>query len=153
VGYTLNKGFTFLEVIIVVAILLVLTGTVMPMYVGIINDRSLAEVEDQIILILRLARGRSDAGLSDSAHGVYVDNDVLPHSLVLFEGGSYLSRNPAQDYVVEFGEEFSLTTNFAGGDVVFSRVLARADEEGEIVATHIGGEQEIIQINKLGQIR
>lgn len=138
-------GFTFVEIILVVALLAVSSGMVAPIYFSAKNKDDLSNSVHIVVSSLRRAQLFSMAVKEDSSWGVkMVDNDI-----VIFKGDNYLSRE------VEWDESFSINKNISQSgidEIFFSKLNGRPNVNGDIVLGNNSGNSLIININSLGVV-
>jgi len=131
------KGFTLIEVLTVVGILVVLTAMAVPAYHYFQAESELSNTTEEIITILRLAQNKTLASEGASQWGVFFDNSASPHQFVLFKGASYPSLDPAFDEVHSLPtsvEIYGINLGGGGGDeIIFNRLTGGTDQTGNIV--------------------
>ena len=149
-----QKGFTLLEIMLSVAIIIVLAGAVSPFYVDWKNAVELDSAVAQIRQDLRLARARSLSGYNDSPHGVYFDIDPSgADKIIVYQGSSYAAREVGYDKEYEFDASLSLSTDITGNEINFSQGLGEPSQTGEISITNERTEEIASSaINSLGLI-
>ncbi|OGF26840.1 hypothetical protein A2303_01785 [Candidatus Falkowbacteria bacterium RIFOXYB2_FULL_47_14] len=147
------KGFTLIELFIVIGIFVVLASVAMPVYGGWLSaaqlDAAIAETRSG----LRQARTLGIAGKNDSAHGIYFSIDPAgADAFVLYQGSTYAARETGYD--LETALPGSLEIGFDGGaEINFSKGSGEPDAAGTITITHGGsGETAQIVVNGLGII-
>lgn len=89
----MNKGFTLIEVIIVICIFLVLLVIFWPVGTSFYRQELLSKTESQIIWALKQARTDAIDQKNNSSFGIYFQNQQI----VLFQGSSFDQRVPNQD--------------------------------------------------------
>lgn len=144
-----EKGFTFIELIIVVTILLLLAVAGAPLFGNLQVSSQLNENSTQIVQTARIARQRSVVWLNDSAHGIYFDIDGSGNDeYVLYQGSSYGTRDASLDATTTLDSPLSLSTSLAEGttnDVNFSKGLGIPSATGTVTLTHdVSGTKTII---------
>lgn len=151
-----KKGYTLIEVLVVVVILGILLALAVTSFPSLFDRRSLEGLEQQTISLLEEARARTlssheaSAGSGEgSAYGVYFD--TTNNELELFSGTSYETANAVK--VVAFGENFLFSIDF-GDQVSFERLTGRARQTGTITITEqSSGNTEEITIDSSGRIQ
>ena len=140
----LRKGFTLIEVTLVVSLMLIVSIVSFPLGISFYNLQTLNETTDNVEQALKRAQTFATAGKHDSAFGVR----LLENEYVIFEGDSYLTRVQSEDEV--FPTLSSVT--FSGLDeVVFSKLHGEPSSVG-VVNMSLGGNEQQIEITSLGNI-
>lgn len=109
-----SLGFTLIELMLVIVILLIITGVAAPFYSRFLLQNDTALIADQISGQLRKAQIYSISGKFNNSWGLYKDGNTL----VLFAGPNFLNRNP------RFDETFSLNPNInitGLNEIIFTR--------------------------------
>lgn len=151
-----DSGFTLLEFLLALALMILLTSAAFPLYVNMQWTAQLNDSTARVIGDVRLARELSSARSNDSQYGVYVDaNPVGADRLIFFNGPSYAGRNPAYDRVTTFFDiivlEKALSTG--GSEIVFSKNTGIPSATGTITLTHSGSNTtRTITINAYGMV-
>ena len=119
-----EKGFTAVEFIVVLAILIILFGTSVAFYISLSKKPDLDGTAQEIAIVLRYARSKALASEELSQYGVYFDNTTSPHQYVLFEGYNYSERDPSFDKIHTFPKKIEIYEINLDGEkeVVFNRM-------------------------------
>lgn len=150
------KAFTYLEVIVVVAIFVstFALGTMSLTYFLSSNVNN--AVEDKLISELRLARNYSEMRVQDSSWGVhFYDNPSGIDNFTMFKGDSYVTRDNSFDEVYEFPPNLnysSISLNGGGSEIVFSRMNGETMNYGDVTMLNDSGKTLNINVNQYGQI-
>ncbi|MCK5510125.1 prepilin-type N-terminal cleavage/methylation domain-containing protein [Candidatus Parcubacteria bacterium] len=149
-----KKGFTLLEIILSITIIIVLAGAVSPFYVDWKNAVELDTAVSQLKQDLRFARARSLSGYNDSPHGAYFDiNPSGADKIVVYQGSSYAAREVGYDKEYIFDVSLSLDTIITGNEINFSQGLGEPSQTGEVSITNEHTEETAVSaINSLGLI-
>lgn len=153
---TFQTGFTLLEVLIVVALMIILAATALPLYGNLQWTAQLNEIEARAVGELRLARELSSARSGDSQYGVYFEvNPASADRMIFFRGASYALRNPDYDRTTSLSDILTLQSGLSGGgdEVVFTKNFGIPSVTGTITLTHSGsGDSRVISINAYGMV-
>ena len=153
---TFQKGFTLLEFLIALALMILLVGAALPLYGNLLWTTQLHETALRAVGDIRLARELSVARKDDSQYGVYLDvNPVGTDRLIFFRGGSYGGRNPSYDRVTTFSDLILLQKVLSGGgsQIVFSKNAGIPSATGTITITHTGSNTtRAIIVNAYGMV-
>lgn len=110
-----NRGFTFVEMILVVALISIVTGMSVVFYSRFINQNAVLNTVDQLVGELHKAQIYAMSGKQNSNWGV----NYASQTITLYSGTSYVARNTA------FDEKFNVngTVSVSGlSDLNFARV-------------------------------
>ena len=135
------KGFTLVEVILVLAILMLLALLTIPLGIRFYKSQELNFVTDELVQTLRRAQLQA-MSQANYSFGVYIQ----PGQYILFRGDSYMTNDDEEVFVV------SNDISFGGlNEVVFSKLDGIPSSEGTITLTNDAGEKSI-NINSLGRV-
>lgn len=143
-----NKGFTLIEILVVISLTMLLAGVSSVVYGNIQVSTQLNETSSQIAQNLRLAKEQSASGKNNAAHGIKFD----ANQYTLFQGSSYLTREVSFDRVYVLGSGLSLATTLIGNEIVFSKGVGDPNTNGTITLSHIVNGSRSITINNYGVI-
>ena len=148
----MKRGFTLLEMILVLAVIAVVSGILLGAFASFREASQLTETHSSIIGILKDARSRTLASKGNSNHGVHFEEIKT----VLFKGSTYSSSDPSNEiYLLPAGIKIS-SINLTGGaaDTVFTRLLGTTTASGKITITskRDSGQSKTIDILSTGVI-
>lgn len=139
------KGFTLIEILLVIAIIVILAAILVPLGLDFYKRQQLQAHSQQILQTLRRAQLKAMAVEEDSSFGVYITND----GYILFKGISYLNRDPQYDEIFELPS--IITINDPPKEIVFSKLEGKPSLIGDIVLNS-DDESRTINVNKFGRI-
>lgn len=152
------KGFTMIELLLSLAVIVVMSAMLMPVLVGTVTAKDLSTTVTLVTDSLRRAQSNVMSGRQDSQWGVHLQQDRA----VLFQGATY---NPAaaDNDTLEFSGQVRVTAvSLAPGgsctlpdgtgncDVHFRQVNGAPVEAGTITMTNDSGQVGTITINAAG---
>ncbi|MBL1434247.1 type II secretion system protein [Candidatus Wolfebacteria bacterium] len=140
-----NKGFTFIEIILVIALIGITAGISVPVYQSFQTRNDLEVSSTTIVQTLRRAQLLSQAMDGDTSWGV----NVAIGNITLFKGESFSSRN------IEFDEIFSMPTSISVSglsEIVFEKFTGEAQNIGTTTLTSINNETRSINITSKGTV-
>ena len=138
------KGFTILEILLVIAIIATLLAFIFPLGLDFYKSQQLETQSQVLIQTLRRAQLKAISIDLDSPFGVYLTED----SFTLFKGNSYLTRDSQYDEVFDLPE----IINVSGlSEIIFSKFEGKPNVMGNIILSS-NSEDEIININEMGRI-
>ena len=126
-----NSGLTFIEFVIVLAILAVISVIVMSAFVNYRKNQSLEKDTETVVEVLGQARSQTLSSQNASQYGVRIGSDKI----TLFTGNTYSSSDPANRDFTLVSTDTIVTVSLAGGesDVVFQRLSGETNQNGTIV--------------------
>lgn len=141
---TTQQGFTLVELLLVVALMLIMSVFMFPLGFSFYQSQMLDETQSGIVSALRRAQMFSVSGKHDSAFGVR----FIEQAYVIFEGQSYQTRTSSQDEVFVI----SSMMHIAGlQEVVFTPISGEPDIVGDITVG-TGSQVRTIEIYGSGLI-
>lgn len=145
------SGFSLVEILVVLAIILLLSGVVIVSYRTFGRNINLGTVSQQIVVVLDDARSRTVASLNDSQYGVQFTNNTY----TLFQGSAYnQAASGSEIHLLPNGIEFGdITLSGGGNSVVFNRITGTTSQPGIIVLrlTDTPTNTQTITISSQGQ--
>ncbi|HVW66511.1 MAG TPA: type II secretion system protein [Candidatus Peribacteraceae bacterium] len=134
----MRRGFTLLEVLLVIGILTVIAAVVVPTYRNYQAHSDLETATDQITQALGRAKLLSESGKNGSMWGYSVTNNTL------FKGSSYQSRDAVSDELYAIPP----TIGVSGlPEVSFTKLTGMPTATGVIILTSLLGEQAEVDIS------
>ena len=152
-GNTSKKGFTLLELIIVIAVLGIVAGGAFAVFSSFITNTYVDNTTQEIVNVLRKANTDSIARLYDLNWGVHFDD--ITSKFTFFAGDSYDTRNMQYDEATNLplSVTFSqISLNGGGKDILFRKISGDTTQYGSLKVRSASGRERIITINQLGQI-
>lgn len=138
------RGFTLVELMMVIAILVLLITVSLPLAINFYKTRTLDVYEQGFVQALRRAQLKAMSVEADFSFGVYIGSDQY----VLFRGNSYLARDIAYDEVFDLPDNLLVQ---GLSEIVFSKLRGIPSNTGDITLT-INNQTETININEMGRI-
>lgn len=133
---TKKSGFSILELLISLAIMIVLAVIVFSTFINFRKNESLVMDSETIVSVLRQARNQTLTSKNSSSYGVH----ITASKITLFTGTSYVSGGAGnQDFVLSTTDTI-LTINLTGGgsDVVFQRLTGETSQNGTVAVSSPG---------------
>lgn len=140
-----SRGFTVIELLLVVAIFFVIAGFAPAFYSRILSQDAVAETSDRLAGALRNAQGYSLAGKGSLPWGVALSDN----SFVLFQGASFATRNTALDRRVVIPSSVSIS---GLSETVFARVSGIPTAPLTVSFTASGGVSRTLVMTALGVV-
>lgn len=144
-----EKGFTLLELVLVVAITVILAATSVPLLLNVTSRNRANAVSREVVSALRLAQKRSMSGLQDSEFGVYFDDSSK--QFIVFRGASY-GLNPSDDLVFNYASSITISQSFSSSEVNLEKITGSTADTGTIAITDTSGNAESISVSSQGKI-
>lgn len=129
-----DSGISFIEMIIVVAILVILISITAPVFIFFQRGLEFNNNIEETINVLKIARNKTLASEGASQYGVYFDNTSSPHQYILFKGESFALRDNSFDEINNLSdntEVYNIDLN-GGNEIVFDRVTGSTSQPGSI---------------------
>lgn len=140
-----KRGFTLLEMLLSVSIIVIITSITVPVYFSLKIDNDLNIAQNIIVTGLRRAQILARASKNDSDWGVHMQTN----SITIFNGTSYAAR------VTTFDEDFDTpnTVTFSNlSEIVFSKFTGLPTTTGQIDLTANNNATAQVAINAQGEI-
>lgn len=128
----MEKGFTVIELLVVIGITVILALTAAPIYGNFQSSAQLNAVSVQITQDIRLVKQRSLSGLNGLTQGI----KFAAGGYTIYQGESYAARATIYDRVVNLTGSLTLTTTLPGNEINFSKGLGAPDNTGAVTITH-----------------
>ena len=120
-------GFTFLEILIAIAIIALLSATAFVSFNKSRHVRDLTTSSQNVLSVLRLAQSRTLAGENDSAWGVR----LASNQVTLFQGDTFAGSPLTKIYPLPGSVQITnISLNGGGSDVIFKRITGETDQTG-----------------------
>ena len=125
-----EKGFTLVELLVVITIVVVLGGIAAVSFNTSRNVRDLQTSAQNTLAVIRLAQSKTLAGENDSSWGVHVQSNQI----TLFAGDTSGGATFTQSYALPPSIEITnIALNGGGSDIIFNRVTGQTDQNGTFV--------------------
>ena len=125
-----QKGFTFIEILIVIAILLILLALALPTYRLFVRESDLNTAYEELVGNIRATQTKTLASEEESQHGIHFEADYY----VLFQGSSYDASDPNNE-IRNLPDTIAIhDISLTGGaqEVVFERITGTTSQTGAI---------------------
>ncbi|MEI6221577.1 MAG: type II secretion system protein [bacterium] len=142
-----KRGFTLIEVMIVVVLTTVLALFVMPFVNDFQGSNALVDQEQQVLLSLRFAQSRSQVKEGNSRWGVYFPS-APSRAFYVYRGDSYPTRMPAYDEEHTFPASITIS---GSQDINFNQ-LGIPQSAATVVLSSSTNKQKTIEVSPTGRI-
>lgn len=146
-----KSGFTYIELIVVLAILALLIGIFMSTFITFRKNQALIMDTDTVVGLLRQARNQTLTSKNSASYGVH----FTAPKVTIFTGPTYSAgATDNQDFALSSTDTI-LTISLAGGgsDVVFNRLTGETSQNGTVVISSPGiPETKTVTIYKTGLV-
>ncbi|MDO8537150.1 MAG: prepilin-type N-terminal cleavage/methylation domain-containing protein [bacterium] len=139
-------GFTLIEVMVVVAILVVVFGYTIGAGSNFYTNQALISERDSLVSLLRGARSKSLVNINQLSHGVLINTST--NQYIVFDGASYAARNQAYDIVFPKSSAVAIA---GPSEIVFSALEGASNTSDTIVISSGVGVANIV-INSEGRV-
>ena len=149
-----RRGFSVIEIVIALAILAILTGTVLASLSSYRKSQALRNTTEGAAALLAKARSMTLASQNSSAYGVRFD--TASSTLTLFKGLTYIS-DPSSYFILsaESGVSFTFapSSSSTGNDIIFARLTGEASNPGTFTFSVSGLAPKYVDIFNTGIIQ
>lgn len=121
-----TQGFTLIEILIVISMILFLFGLSLPVYQSMMFGSEVENANKILVSTLRRAQTQSTAGLDDSKWGVYVTSTHV----ILFKGDTYATRDTTADTSYTFPAALAVS---GPTEIVFTKRYGTPSTTGTII--------------------
>jgi prepilin-type N-terminal cleavage/methylation domain-containing protein len=149
-----TKGFTLMEIVIVIAIIVAILAVFIPNLSSFRDDQALKNTTESVVSILNQARTQTLSSQNSMNYSVRFENNKA----ILFSGTVYDSSD-VNNKTANFDESVSLpvsniSLNTGATAVTFDRLTGDTNQYGTITIELLSDttKKKIININKLGII-
>lgn len=146
-----QRGFTLIEILVSVAILLILLVLSITSFTTLRRQVEIDSSGQNILSVLRLARSRTLGSEAESTYGVHFETDKY----VFFKGNTYTAgASDNKEYTLTDSEIYEINLNGGGSEVVFNRIRGTTSQFGnvKIRLTNQTTKINTININSSGQV-
>ncbi len=140
----MKQGFTLVEILVVVAIILFLAAIMVPISLNFYKMQVFNETHERAVGLLKQARSNAFVQKNNADFGLYFGDKQM----VLFQGPSYDQRNESQDLSLKLP---ALVEISGLSEIVFSQGSALPKQSGSLFIK-LGQKQKEIIINEQGLI-
>ena len=122
------KGFTVIEIIIVIVILAVLTAMALTSFSGFRQNQTLNSDTSKIVSVINEARSKTLSSQYFSQYGARVESSKV----ILFKGATYSGGGISTTTISTALEISGISLAGGGSDVVFQKITGKTDNYGAI---------------------
>ncbi len=143
----MKKGFTLIELIIVVGLVIMLSSLTLPVGFNFFQESTLRDQARNLESSLRKAQAVAISGRGDANAGI----KIAENSYIIFEGSSYENRRSSLDIIIPF----SISISPGGNDeIVFEKTTGKLflPTEEALITLTFGTHVREISINSQGKI-
>lgn len=149
--FNLKSGFTYVELVIVLAIIALLIGIFMSTFITFRKNQALIMDTDTVVGLLRQARNQSLSSKNSYSYGVHFSAPKV----TIFTGPTYSSSaTDNEDFTLSSTDTIlTIGLNGGGSDVVFNRLTGETSQNGTVVISSPGiPETKTVTIYKTGLV-
>lgn len=148
----LRFGFTFIEVLVVLAMLAIIASITLFFSLNFYQRELLASERSLLISILQTARAKAMQNVAGMPHGVAI-NPANTHQYVVFVADSYEKAEKSTSLIIPYSPNIQFASS-TPETIIFSQLSGQANYEGMIILKggFLSGSSTIITINYEGAI-
>lgn len=139
-----QRGFTTVEMLLVVGIMVIITAVTTPIYASLNNNNQLDSAANILVQDLYQAQTYSRNHAQDSSWGVAVNGQTI----TLFSGSSYATRNTGSDVVYTVPSSIQLT---GSTQIVYSKLYGLPTSTASFGLT-AKGKAMTVTVNSKGMV-
>lgn len=142
----MNRGFTIIELLLVVSIVAVISGLSVPFYGRFLTQNAVSNTVDQLVASFHKAQFYAMMSRKSNASGWGVN--FGSQTITLYQGATYASRNTALD------ETYTVNNNITVSgmsDVNFSRISGVPSSSVTVTITG-NGNSKAVTLNAVGMV-
>lgn len=145
------RGFTLLELIIVISITVIITSAIMPIYSGFLVRNQVKTNIWRMMDGINRARFNALTGRDNESWGVHFETNEY----VLFKGTTYVAVDPTNEIFTlpSILRLSSINLNGAGNEIIFEKITADTIGYGAVTIEDLKSyETNTISVNEVGRI-
>ncbi len=139
------RGFTLIELSLVVAMIGILTGLSIPVLKAFTNNNNISSATSLIINELEHAKLLSQAEENDDQWGLKIEDNTV----TVFKGGSYVARDSSFDHVADLPSNITISGD---QEIVFDKFTGYVSEQKTVNLIMENDTRASISINVKGLI-
>lgn len=150
-----NKGFTFPELMVSVAIIFTVFAFAGVNLLNIIPDASLKEASDTLRADCSFQQNAAMMGESDQSSQIDYSVQINSESYILYKGRVFSATDPS-NYQVKLPQNVTISTNFPNSKITFAAMTGEIRDfdpnANQITLYGVNGHSMVIRFNKLGNV-
>jgi prepilin-type N-terminal cleavage/methylation domain-containing protein len=140
-----NNGFTFIEILLSLALISIIAGIGIPVFQSLQNKNNLDLTVQSFVQTFRRAQALSQGVQGDSLWGV----SIASSTITLFKGNTFASRDSLYDEIYEIPSSIIASSS----EIIFSKVYGEPNITSTISFTSLlTNEQKNVLINNKGTL-
>lgn len=150
------KGFTLVELMVVMAIAVLLGGLALPALRIAQKGSELDSAVESLVSVLRLAQNRTLASEGASQYGVFFDTAASPDRYILFKGATYATRDAGYDEPFSLPQSVEMSAvAIPQGEIVFARLTGTVANAGSVTLRLVAdpAKEESLYVSSSGTVQ
>ncbi len=142
-----KKGFTMIEILIVLAIIAIMIAVVLPSFSQMRKNEVLKSAVEDVASAINKAKSQSQSSIDSSEYGVHFETNQA----VIFSGTAYsaVAASNQRVAITSPASITSITLSGGGSDIYFDRLSGEPNKTGTITISN-GLTSKIITISATG---
>jgi prepilin-type N-terminal cleavage/methylation domain-containing protein len=152
---TKNKGFTLIEMLVVVFIIALLMAVIVPGLSRFHNQQVLQNTTEDVVTLLNEARNNTISSKNSNTYGIHLETDRA----ILFTGTTFNSNDPSNvpvifDTAAIIPATGGISLSGGGSNIIFNRITGETANYGTIIIRMASNatQQKSISISQIGVI-
>ncbi len=142
----MNKGFTLVEMLLSLTIIVALLGISIPVFLGLNTRADVDAAKETLEIALRKAQAQARNQKNNSNWGVYVDSSNS--EVIVFAGASYATRDTSLDESLAIPGDVVINDG-STQEIVFDQLTGDLEGSTQTITLTVGTVEKSVQVSAL----